>query len=95
MPKKARFDIILKIIQEQIALARTDLQTFALKIIWVCFDCPLNCSGACARVHERAFRGVLEIEQNVQKSDVVCVFWRDYVFIGNPMFTMGQYLPWK
>lgn len=68
VPKKARFDIILKIIQEQIALARTDLQTFALKIIWVCFDCPSDCSGACAFVHERTFRDVLEIEQNVQNA---------------------------
>ena len=69
MPKKARFEIILKVIQEQIALAKSDLQSFILKIIWICFDCPSSCDGSCACVHVQTYTNLLEIERDIQEAE--------------------------
>lgn len=69
MLKKARFEIILKVVHEQIALAKMDLQSFILRIIWICFDCPSSCDGSCACVHVKTYTNLLEIERDIQKAE--------------------------
>lgn len=68
LPKKERYPMILQVIKEQIAEAKSGMPTFALKIIHLFYNCPPTCDGSCSYIHTKIYTSPLELAQEISSS---------------------------
>ena len=68
LPKKERYPLILQVIKEQIAEAKSGMPAFALKIIHLFYNCPPTCDGSCSYIHTKIYTSPLELAQEISSS---------------------------